>query len=470
MWTLRPSPSRQRARRRRTFRLSLPSAGCAVGAVGAAWLARGLFLPLTATLLPVAPPAPLPAVLSQDSCAGGSMQVVAHQDDDLLFQNPDVLHDVQAGRCVRTVFLTAGDAGHSVAYWTGRESGSRAAYARMAGVSDSWTASTLTVAGKTLRLETLDQAPSISLVFLRLPDGRRVGSGNAVHNYESLMRLWTGDTPSISAIDGSNTFTDASLRATLTALLADTRATTVRTQDWTIGFRQGDNADHTATALYVRAADQGYTSAHTLSAYGGYPTWTRAADVVGHDLEEKKAAFLSYAAHDPQLCLDAWCADKLVASLRLGRQYVTATESTGNVARGDGVVATASSQAFRQGPEKAVDGYALGYPTARSKEWATSNGTVGSWLQLDFPVATAVNGVVLHDRPTLGDHITGATLEFSDGSTVETGPLPNNSSGLTLEFPLRTTTSVRLTVTSVSGTTRNVGLAEIEVYGDMPAP
>lgn len=59
------------------------------------------------------------------------MNVVAHQDDDLLFRSPDLLHDVQAHRCVRAVFVTAGDAGRDSAYWTGRETGARAAYAQM---------------------------------------------------------------------------------------------------------------------------------------------------------------------------------------------------------------------------------------------------------------------------------------------------------------------------------------------------
>src|SRR5205085_11614279 len=42
--------------------------------------------------------------------SGATMNIVAHQDDDLLFLSPDLLHDVQSARCVRTVFVTAGDA------------------------------------------------------------------------------------------------------------------------------------------------------------------------------------------------------------------------------------------------------------------------------------------------------------------------------------------------------------------------
>src|SRR6188472_3148233 len=43
---------------------------------------------------------------------GATMNVVAHPDDDLLFQSPDLLHDVQSGKCVRTVYVTAGERGN----------------------------------------------------------------------------------------------------------------------------------------------------------------------------------------------------------------------------------------------------------------------------------------------------------------------------------------------------------------------
>src|SRR5436190_970630 len=43
---------------------------------------------------------------SADCPAGATMNIVAHPDDDLLFQSPDVLHDVQSGKCVRTVYVS----------------------------------------------------------------------------------------------------------------------------------------------------------------------------------------------------------------------------------------------------------------------------------------------------------------------------------------------------------------------------
>ena len=63
--------------------------------------------------------------------AGKTMNIVAHEDDDLLFLSPALLRDVRRGRCVRTVFVTAGDASERVGgtadqrsvYWHAREVG-----------------------------------------------------------------------------------------------------------------------------------------------------------------------------------------------------------------------------------------------------------------------------------------------------------------------------------------------------------
>ena len=432
-------------------------------------IALGLVVYLVIVLAPIGTTVPARVPGQRGACTGGAMQIVAHQDDDLFFLNPDLLHDIQAGRCVRTVFVTAGDAAKGDPYWKGREAGSLAAYAQMAGVANSWTTSDARVGGQSIRVQTLVGAPGVSIVFMRLPDGNRAGTGMPVHHFESLMRLWNGTITSIHAVDGSATYTRASLRDTLTALMCAFAPTSVRTLDWTIPFGTGDHADHTATALFAHQANGGYLSAHTLYAYGGYPIWTRPENVVGADLEAKRGAFSAYAAHDSQMCLYPWCPGDLVSALRLGRQYIIASQSTGNTARGPGVRVTASSQnvATGQTADKVVDGITLGDPIDDTTEWATLGGTAGSWIRLDFPAATTVNGVVLVDRPNLIDQVTGSTLVFSDGSTVSTGALANNGSPMTISFPARTTTSIRLIITSVSVTTRNIGLAEFETYANM---
>src|SRR4051794_9535498 len=56
-------------------------------------------------------------------CSRTSLNIVAHEDDDLLFMNPDIQNDLAAGSCMTTVFLTAGDGGYGTAYWHERELG-----------------------------------------------------------------------------------------------------------------------------------------------------------------------------------------------------------------------------------------------------------------------------------------------------------------------------------------------------------
>jgi LmbE family N-acetylglucosaminyl deacetylase len=331
--------SRIRRDRPATRRLAVTTAVAGMLLFSVAQHAGAVMMPSWAS---AAPPSARTVTTSEGSaeCGDGALQVVAHQDDDLLFLSPDLLHDVQGGRCVRTVYVTDGDAARGDAYWLAREQGSMAAYAQMAGVADAWTTSDAGVPGHPIRLLTLSADPRVSLVFMRLPDGNRRGTGMRMHDHESLMRVWQGLIPSITAVDGSTTYTAATLTSTLATLITDFAPTTVRTQDWTIPFQTGDNADHTATALFVQRADPAVTSAHLLLAYGGYPMWTRPADVVGVDLAGKTAAFRAYARHDEIMCLEPWCAGSVVASLRLTREYVVARRVTGDVPRSDDVLTT----------------------------------------------------------------------------------------------------------------------------------
>lgn len=73
--------------------------------------------------------------------------IVAHADDDLLFQSPDILHDIQGSNCVTSIYLTAGDSGLGPAYAKSREAGNEAATAAMAGVADVYTEFNATYGG-----------------------------------------------------------------------------------------------------------------------------------------------------------------------------------------------------------------------------------------------------------------------------------------------------------------------------------
>ena len=115
-------------------------------------------------------------------------------------------------------------------------------------------------------------------------------------------------------------------------------------------------------------------------------------------------------------------------------------------------------------------GSADGYPGDYTHEWATLGEGAGAWLNLAWSSPQALTSITLFDRPNPDDQITGGTVTFSDGSSLAVGVLPNDGSPLTLTFAAKTVTSLKLTITSVSSTTQNIGLAEIQAFTGSGSP
>jgi uncharacterized repeat protein (TIGR02543 family) len=137
-----------------------------------------------------------------------------------------------------------------------------------------------------------------------------------------------------------------------------------------------------------------------------------------------------------------------------------------NIASLATVTASSQSSSTGQTAVKAVDGVIDGYPGDYTKEWATNGEKSGAWLNLSWATSYAVNQVVLYDRPNVNDNITSATITFSDGSSIIVGPLNNDGTATTYTFPARVITGLKMTVTGVSSNTQNVGLSEIQVFGN----
>lgn len=245
-------------------------------------------------------------------CARGrTLNIVAHEDDDLLFLSPDLIRDIRGGKCVRTIFLTAGDAADNVGgnafqrkrYWLARERGNRAAYALMAGVRNSWKESHVRVNGHRIVMFTLAANPKISEINMRLPDGNPDGSGSKYHHHESLWKLRAGEIHAIRAVDGSTGYTKAGLLATVTKLVRSFAPNVIRTQDYITGdfALVGDHSDHTTTAELAHAASDAYHAPHEFIGYVDYNVATRPANLSGRDLALKKAAFYLYDRYDSQL-------------------------------------------------------------------------------------------------------------------------------------------------------------------------
>ncbi len=138
-----------------------------------------------------------------------------------------------------------------------------------------------------------------------------------------------------------------------------------------------------------------------------------------------------------------------------------------NVARN--AAALASSQAPGQPATAAIDNVIAGYPANPGAEWSSNGQRAGAWLQLSWTTPQTIDRVLLYDRPNPADQVTGATLTFSDGTTVSVPALNNDGTATTVTFPARATTTLRLTITATSSSTQNVGLAELQATnGDQP--
>ncbi|GIF04380.1 DUF7402 domain-containing protein [Actinoplanes siamensis] len=393
-----------------------------------------------------------PATAGTEACEA-AMTVVAHEDDDLLFVNPEISEDILAGRCVTTVYITSGDAARGKAYWRGRELGEMAVYARMAARPARWIEDTQTIRGYDVHRATLADAP-VRLLFLRLPD--RVGGWPD----QTLQMLWLDPAARVRTLGSEQAYTRSSLLGVLVAMLDAYRPRVIRTLDFHNAYGDGDHDDHHTTAYFTWAAQQRYHVPHRTIGHLGYPVARRPANLTAAQYDLKLHYFLTYAPHDPVVCQSMdWCGRGNYGAYARRDVAVPAPAGPGrNVAAQARVTASSGNGATVQVPAKAVDGR-LGADLIG--EWATAGEREGAWLRLVWPAPQRIGAVVLHDRPNPSDRITGGLLRFSDGSTIPVGPLPDDGKPLIVRFAPKTVTSLRFVVTKVSAGTRNTGLAEI---------
>lgn len=336
---------------------------------------------------------PSSAVAAPADCsAGTTLLVSAHEDDDLLFMSPDLLHEIAAGRCVRTVYLTAGDSGEGETYWRGREAGEEAAYALMAGVDDSWVTSDAGLPGRSVPVMTLTGAPRVSLEFLRLPGASwQRGEGFPSNGFETLQKLWQKSIRTVHPLDGGPPYTKQGLVDTLAGTINRLHPERILTHDDLNGYGDFDHYDHTFTGYFTRAAQRHYRHPHEYLAFRGYSVNGSPENVSDQDLALKKSAFYEYAKHDPNVCgNDESCAAGSYAGF-LARQYA-ASSPTGTVhpeeLRGAGsvgqvVTVTADTTSSRVGT---------------AVVWQ-SVGHVWQVVQPPFPVKLPAGGLAPRDAP-----------------------------------------------------------------------
>jgi LmbE family N-acetylglucosaminyl deacetylase len=257
-------------------------------------------------------PGQVVALDSQD-WAPGTIYVVAHPDDSLLFQSPTLLEDVRTNHPTLTVHLTAGDDGRSSNYWRSRELGIMAAYAVMAQREDRWSEVGLAVGANQMMLATLDAEPATQVVFMRLPDGGWPdGEGTRRHRGASLMNLWLGETSTLRSLDEASSYDRETLIDALASLMRTSCATKIATLDFTVPFGPDDHCDHAASARFALEAHRRLTEHPHLVGFEGYSTSRRPTNVNGASLAAKKDAFFAYGRFDPLVCSsEATCAGTL---------------------------------------------------------------------------------------------------------------------------------------------------------------
>lgn len=221
--------------------------------------------------------------------------VGAHQDDALLFRGDVLYWDMHTeGQKTVHVLTTAGDAGQTDGWWQAREQG--LVDATTAAMSPkNVTSGKVTVNGQSVQRYGTDEW---ACYCLRLPDGNTDGNGFASTGYVSLSKLRDGQISSLSAVDGSATYSGwTSVVDTLRAIFdlelqgTDIAQAWVNASDYDRNADPGDHPDHYATADALTAfVAPDYNRAWWVS----YDTSNRPPNIGGMDLSAKQFLFYSY--------------------------------------------------------------------------------------------------------------------------------------------------------------------------------
>lgn len=285
--------------------------------------------PQTANSLDTVNPVALDRLIDTGCSQPTLMSFVAHEDDDILFMNPDLLHTIKSGYCVRTIYFTAGDAGSDEAYWLGRQKGAEAAYSTMLGKpGQSWIERIIALpGGQFVTVANPKGDKQISLIFLHMPDGGLQGMGFARTHHESLQQLYTGRIPIIKTVDNSSTYNSTQLTANLIVLMQTYQPSEIRSQSSSAGEQYKDHSDHTNVAHYTTDAYKAYLGQHptitpSITYYIGYPIHSQPANLEPNDIVQKTRAFLAYGKFDGASCHEIEiCYTQGIYGIYLQRQY-----------------------------------------------------------------------------------------------------------------------------------------------------
>jgi LmbE family N-acetylglucosaminyl deacetylase len=192
---------------------------------------------------------------------GDDVVIVAHQDDDLIFMQPDLLDTILRGGGLTSVYVTAGAKDLGTA--DDRYEGLLSAYGYAAGDSD-WHCGWIELTGHIAQHCRLADRP-VSLVFLGYPDGGKDGE-----RADSLLALWQGSIEHATTLaQRTTTYRRDELVDTVAQILRETQPTHVRVLE--VASTHGrDHSDHMlAGALAMLAIARANNHGHVI-AYRGY--------------------------------------------------------------------------------------------------------------------------------------------------------------------------------------------------------
>ena len=126
--------------------------------------------------------------------------IVPHADDWQLFMQPNAYNDIQTGKRVVFIMVTAGDAGLGEQYWKAREKGCVNSILYCLATSGDCV---VTNGVKTLLNESITYTSinNVIIYFLRLPDGNIDGSGFAANGSQSLYNLKFNNQRALNKLD-----------------------------------------------------------------------------------------------------------------------------------------------------------------------------------------------------------------------------------------------------------------------------
>ncbi|MGM1065254.1 PIG-L family deacetylase [Saccharothrix sp. Mg75] len=235
--------------------------------------------------------------------AGLTMQVVAHEDDDLLFMNPDLDQTIRTRTPTVTVFVTAGQitgaGGTDEERARNRQRGIQDAYARMAGVPDvdpgaqeEWRGALVPVAGRQAERYVLAGRDDVQLVFLNLRDGRL----GAVRDSGAVDLTVV---PAGGLVTTSYSYDRAGVVAALAGLMDAYRPTLVRAQDPLPDARYaGDHSDHVAAARFADDAVRAHGGQPAQVHYRDYNNTSVPNNLSASTLARKSSIFDQYLRYD----------------------------------------------------------------------------------------------------------------------------------------------------------------------------